>query len=124
MSESESDDSVMDVTVHTISPGDQIVCGMCKQPVKCSMVYSHFKYYCQQSPQFHKEKAEAKKKKAQSKETKETIADKNELVATMLGPGKGSRKVWNKTPDLQRTAAEVDNRLCLPEAVCSLIKDD
>ena len=42
----------------------------------------------------------------------------------MLGPGKGSRKVWNRTPDLRQTAAEADDRLCLPEAVCSLINDD
>ena len=41
----------------------------------------------------------------------------------MLGPGNGSRKVWNRTPDLQQTAAEADNRVCLPEAVCSLIND-
>ena len=42
----------------------------------------------------------AEKRKAQAKETKETVADKHELVATLLWPGKGSRKVWNRTPDL------------------------
>jgi len=67
---------------------------------------------------------QAKKRKTQAKETKETIVDKNELVETMLGPGKGSRNVWNKIPDLQQTAAEVDDILCLPKALCSLINDD
>ena len=42
----------------------------------------------------------AKKRKAKTKETKETVVDEHELVATILGPGKGSRKVWNRTPDL------------------------
>ena len=65
----------------------------------------------------------ARNRKAQEKETKETVADKHELEATILGPGKGSRKVWNRIPDLQRTAAEADDRLCLPKAVCSLIND-
>ena len=32
--------------------------------------------------------------------------------------------MWNRTLDLQQTAAETDNRLCLPEVVCSLINDD
>ena len=35
----------------------------------------------------------AKKRKSQAKETNETVADKHELVATILGPGEGSRKV-------------------------------
>ena len=61
---------------------------------------------------------------AQAKEKKETVADRNELETTTLGPVKGSTKVWNKTPDLQHTMLEVDDRLCLPKAVCSLIKDN
>ena len=52
------------------------------------------------------------------------VVDKNELVATMMGPGKGSRKVWNRTPDLQQTVAEADDILCLPRAVCSLVNND
>ena len=106
MSESESDDSVMDVTVHTISPGDQIVCGMCKQPLKCSMFYSHFKYYCQQSPQFHKEKAEAKKKKARTKakmysrqaniKTKRQVTYINKKYANNRDALEG--KIWETVP--------------------------
>lgn len=54
----------------------------------------------------------------------ETVADKHVLQATILGPGKGSRKVWNRTPDLRRTAAEANDRFCLPKAVCFLINEN
>ena len=31
--------------------------------------------------------------------------------------------MWNRIPDLRQSAAEVDDRLCLSEEVCSLIND-